>query len=271
VVTGKRTLTTGAVQGAAIDRHRETQPVPVAGPGSAEGPSGGVTMKVTGRRALLLGMAVAAASCCGCDAATLAYFLSPETKEDPELAKVVNADKKKVSRILILPFLGIEQMETEFIQADRELANLLAKQLTDICETNGDKITVVSPYKVEEYKSKHPAWRDDSNPAAIGRQFGADYVVVVEIQSMSMYEQGSARQIYRGRMNLSVALVDVKHPDNDPQNASINSVFPSDAKAELADADMPPAQFRTKLLKHVAKEIAYKFLPHQKSDLIDVD
>jgi hypothetical protein len=227
-------------------------------------------MKVKRRRALFLGLALAAASCCGCDAATLAYFLSPETKEDPELAKVVNPDKKKVSRILILPYLGVEQMETEFIQADRELANLLSKQFSTICEANGDKVTVVSPYKVEEYKSKHSAWRDE-NPAAIGRQFGADYVVVVEIHSMGLYEQSSARLVYRGRMNLSVVLVDVKHPDNDPQASELNSVFPSEAKVEMADADLPVSLFRTKFLTHVAKQIAYKFLSHQKSDYIDVD
>ena len=40
---------------------------------------------------------------------------------------------------------------------------------------------------------------------------------------------------------------------------------------KMADVDTPMSQFRTKLLTHVAKEIAYKFLPHQKSDLIDVD
>jgi hypothetical protein len=227
-------------------------------------------MKVTGRCALVLGLALAAASCCGCDAATLAYFLSPETREDPEVAKVLNADKKKTNRILILPYLGLDRMETEFIQTDRELANLLAKQFNDMCEAEGDKLSVVSPYKVEEYKSRHPAWRDE-NPAAIGRQFGADYVLIVEINSMSLYEQSSNHTIYHGRMGLSLALVNVKHPDSDPKNDEFICSYPKGVDVQQVEPDLPVSQFRSKFLNHAAREIAIKFLPHQKRDSIDVD
>lgn len=226
-------------------------------------------MRAIGRRALLLTFTAAAAGLCGCDAATLAYFLSPETKEQPGLAKVVSEDKKKVTKLMILPSLSQDLIDKEYLQADRDLGTMIYKQMNTLLEVNGQKMTIISPYKVEEFKSKHPNWQN-LEPAAIGRQFNVDYVMLVDIQSMSMYEPGSSRQLYRGRMNLEVSLITVNHPDTDPQTCSLNLAYPSDAKPAQVDADMPWPQFRMKFLTNIAKQITWKFLEHEKHDEMDV-
>ena len=106
------------------------------------------------------------------------------------MKKLASDDKKEV-RVVILTYTPELETRPEFIQADRQLAEMLAQTLRDSCETNNENVTIVNPHKVEEFKSDHPNWQQEPNLAEIGRQFKADYVIYIEISHLSMYEKGS--------------------------------------------------------------------------------
>ena len=116
------------------------------------------------------------------------------------------------------------------LQADRQLAEYLSKQLRERCAENREKVTVVPPRRVEDYKNTHPRWRD---PLEVGRELKVDYVIYLEINSMSLYEKGSSNLMYRGRTNVSVSLVDVNHPDENPEQTEVTAEYPSEARGPI--------------------------------------
>ena len=218
-------------------------------------------MKAHARRWFLAGLV--AAACAGCDPATTAYFLLPEANDPAELRRLASDDKKKEVKVAILTHSALET-RAELIQADRQLAELLAKQLRERCAKNKEKVTVVAPRRVEDYKNSHPRWRD---PLEVGRELKVDYVIYLEINSMSLYEKGSSNLMYRGRAGVSVSLVDVNRPDDVPEQTEISAEFPSEARGPLdASMDTSPMQFRAAFLGYVAKRLSWCFTGHRKRE-----
>jgi hypothetical protein len=203
--------------------------------------------------------------CVGCDLGTLAWLILPENKEQPDIRRLASDDRKKDVKVLILAYSGIDLRQNELTGADTELCRALSRQLAQQCEANQERVAIIPPNKVEDYKSTHPNWKHEE-PSAIGRRFGVDYVIVLELHTMSLYEPGMAHMLYRGRVNLTVTLFDVKHPDEGTEQRDANFQYPSEANAMTADADLPPQQFRSQFLTFVAKRLAWYFTPHSKRE-----
>src|SRR5262249_51638579 len=82
----------------------------------------------------------------GCDLGSLMYFLMPDAKEPAgikQLAVSAEDKKAKTPRVVILTWSGLET-RAEFVQADRQLADLLGRQLVALAQDNEEKLTVVS-------------------------------------------------------------------------------------------------------------------------------
>jgi hypothetical protein len=208
----------------------------------------------------------------GCNPFMLPAFLfGPEPREEARLKKLAS-DKKKEVKVVILPYMGPETRE-EFIGADYLLSDLLARQLKKLFDFNEEKVKIVPPHKVEEFKNTHASWSKEVDLQEIGRHFKADFVIYLEINSLSLYEKGSANQLYRGRAKLRVSVVDVNDPDDVPLGRDFAYVYPSDARGGMAvDIDTPPSVFREQFLNYVAKQIAWLFSAHPTSHTYyDVD
>ena len=206
------------------------------------------------RRGFLGILGAAAALCTGCQASTMAYFLFPEAKHEAEMKKLASDDNKEV-KVAILTYSTDLETRPELIQADRQLAEMLAAKLRDLCEANNENVTIVNPHKVEEFKSSHPNWQQEPNLADIGRQFKADYLIYIEISSLSMYEKGGGQQLYHGQAGLSVQVVDVHKPDESPLPRQVSFVYP-EARGPVPVDDMQPAEFRQKFLGFLAWRLA---------------
>jgi hypothetical protein len=226
-------------------------------------------MTAHGRRYFLSSLVLGAAACSGCDLATFTYFLLPENDAPAECRRLASADPKKEVRVVILTYTHLET-RAEFIGADRALTELLARNLRELSEQNREKVTVVSPRKVEEYKNNNPDWKD-ADLARIGRHFNADWVLYLEIESLGMYERGSSGSLYRGEANLSYTLVDVNHPDESPEHAPVSYVYPSEARAMDVSPEMPPLKFRQMFLNHVAQRLSWCFVSHPRKATYNFD
>jgi hypothetical protein len=222
-------------------------------------------MKRFGRRGFLMTAAGLAAWCAGCSPGQMAYFLLPESKADPGIRKLASDDKKQQIKIAIVASTQALPTSVELMNADRQLAMLLAKQLFEQCQANDENVLIVGPQKVEEYKSTHPDWKDKGE-REIGKHFGADYVIVLEIRSISLYERGSFNTVYRGQIDLGVDLIDIKHPDEPLEHRDYTDGYPEKNFAEAVDNDKGYRDFREKFLNHVAKRIAWYFTPHRHRD-----
>jgi hypothetical protein len=221
-------------------------------------------MAARGRRWFLTGLLGAAAVCAGCDLGSMAYFLMPEAKQPPQLKRLASDDKNKEVRVVILTWGGLET-RPELAQADRELSERLVKQLRDLCETNQERVTIVSPRKVEEFKSTHPTWRE-LDLQDIGRRFHADYLIYLEINSLRLYKPGSFNTMFRGEANLTVSVVDVHRQDEPQERREFSCVYPSEARGEIPVGDVNLMEFRQAFLTYVAKRLSWFFSPYPKRE-----
>src|SRR5436190_18170995 len=98
---------------------------------------------------LILGLAALTG---GCNPFTALMMITGEEKKIPaEYHKLADKDKKKEVKVVILTDMPLET-RAEFIHADREITHLFALQMHKLNEENGEKVTIVNPNKVEEYK-----------------------------------------------------------------------------------------------------------------------
>jgi hypothetical protein len=221
-------------------------------------------MSTTARRWRLVGLLILAGILAGgCDFPGLAYFLAlaPEPKNEAGLMKLASDDGKEVKAI-ILVYSGLET-RPEFVTIDRQLSGLLAHQLQQGCKDNKEKVTIVPSAKVQEFKNNHPDWYT-MNLAEIGRRFEADYVIYLDIESMSLYEAGSANTLYRGKAEISVKLADVHKPDEEPICREFHREFPS--KMPISADDKNPQEFCQVFLTDVARHLSWYFTAHPVED-----
>jgi hypothetical protein len=193
----------------------------------------------------------------GCSPQAL-YFILPESKEPAELKRLASEDKKEV-KVVLWTYMSLDPRE-EFIQADRHLATMLAEEIRKLSEENKDKVTVIKPNLVEQYKNHHDNWKF-MDLEQIGRDFQADYVLNLEINSMSLYEPKASNTLYRGQTEILVNLVDMKQPGERLQKVFTDR-YPSEP--HLDSMDVNPIAFRDQFLRHVAQRLVFYFVDHQK-------
>jgi hypothetical protein len=204
----------------------------------------------------------------GCDLGSMLYFLMPEPKTEPEMRRLASEDKNKEVRVAILVSSRGLETRPELIQADRQLAEALARQLQAACADNQERIAILAPRKVEDFKSSHPKWAE-MKPADIGKYFKADYLIDVEINSIGLYENNPAFGLFRGSIEMHVALIDANRPDEVPDQCEEQLKYPSDAHGPQNAFDGSVAQFRQKFLDFVAKRLSWKWTGHRPTDHSD--
>jgi hypothetical protein len=202
----------------------------------------------------------------GCSLPSLAYFLVSglqEPKEDPGEMKLASEKDREV-KVVILTYSGLET-RPEFVKVDRDLSNLLTHQLQQSCKENREKVTFIAPTKIQEYKNIHPNWY--LNPQDVGKYFEADKVVYLEIQSLSLYEPGSANQLYRGRAAIPVKLFDLKNPDQFTLEKTYTCEFPLTRGPIPAD-DRNQSEFYQAFMNYMVKHLSWYFTAHPLSDSV---
>lgn len=218
----------------------------------------------------LAGLIVAVVLCTGCNMLSLPFFLlsGMDPKHEPQ-CKLASDKKEKEVRVIILASMGLET-RPEFLRVDRELSTELSRQLQKGFKDNKETVTLLSITQVEKYKDEHPNWRS-LDPQEIGKYFNADYVVDLEIETMSLYEPGSSNQLFRGRAEIAITVVDVHKPREDPiYRESFTCEYPK-ARGPIPAGDGTAQQFRSAFIKHVAKQLSWRFTAHPTDEEIACD
>jgi hypothetical protein len=221
-------------------------------------------MSAPRRRWRLVGLLVLAVVLgAGCDMASFSYYIlnmGQEPMAEPGEMKL--ADKSKEIKAVILIYSGVET-RPEFVTVDRELSGLLTHILTKSFKDNKEKVTLVSANKVQEYKNKHPDWY--MKLEEVGRYFQADYVIFMNIESLSLYENGSGNTLYRGRANIQIELHNLNTTDEDPIKKSFRCEYPRSTGPIPVD-DRSVTEFYQNFLNFIAKHLGYFFTAHPLED-----
>jgi hypothetical protein len=199
----------------------------------------------------------------GCNFPSCMYFLMPEEKEPAECKRLASDDGKKEVTVVLWTYMMNLDTREEFISADRVLSAKLTEQIRKLSEENKEKVTVVKPSLVEQYKSRHPNWQA-LEPEQIGHDFKADYVVNLEIDKLSLYEQNPTEMLFRGYAHILVSVTDVNNPDDTQYRKEFTDHYPSEGHGHFDAFEMEPSLFREKFLDHLAKRLSFYFVNHQK-------
>jgi hypothetical protein len=216
------------------------------------------------RTALLAGMIAVAGLSVGCNIMALPFFLIPgmDPMHEP-MCKLAPEDKETQVKVIVLASTGLEN-RSDLVRSDRELSGLLVRQLQESFKKNKENVTIVSATRVEKYKDDHPDWQSES-PAAIGKHFHADKVIELDIESLTLYKEGSSKTIFQGHAKIAVSVIDVHHPGDDPIfKHPFRAEYPKDRPIFSLDSD--PEQFRYQFMTTIARELSWYFDKHPMED-----
>ncbi len=197
----------------------------------------------------------------GCNLASLCYFLLPEGKVPPKCGSMAAADKKKTVKAMVLVLGQDLDLRPETMRVDRQLGELLAAKLREKYKENEEKVELIQPRLIEEYKSRCPDWKKKS-PREIGLALKVDYVMVLEITQFGLVAPGGL--IYQGQANISVSLVDVHNPDDPSAMQEVSFKYPSVERDMVGD--IQPSEFRLRFLNMIAKRLTLYFASHTSHD-----
>jgi hypothetical protein len=101
--------------------------------------------------------------------------------------------------------------------------------------------------------------------AELAKHLDADYVIDLEINEMSLYEQGSGNTLFFGKTAISVTVLDVAKADEGPAFRKEFTIdYPRSGSRPVSDSN--PLQFRRAFLTKVADELSWLFTAHPTSD-----
>jgi hypothetical protein len=220
------------------------------------------------RLRILAGVLVVVAGV-GCNPLTLPFFLmfGVDSKEEPDF-KLAKPEREVT--VLILAYTAAD-VQTDQVGVDRQLAVEFTRQLAERCQVNKERVKVIPTHKVEKFKSDHPGWKS-MGVTEIGRYFDADYVLDVEIVSLSLYEPGSHKMMFKGNCKIDVAALDLSNSQDGPAwRESMTLQYPTSRGPVPVADDNNTDGFRAMFVKRIATELCWKFTTHLSAERYQCD
>lgn len=197
---------------------------------------------------------ILAVTASGCTPAHIWWLARGDGKVDAEHQLVAKEGRKEIKVAILAtasPTIGVD-----FTGVDRELASMLGRRL--VAETKDSKkpIEVIEQSEMDRFLRDNPNWKIISS-GVIGEKLGADYLIDLNIDSISMFQQQYGREAYAGQANIRVAVYDTDEPDSPWREYVLNGWAP------VKDVGMTSAaQYRQFLLERLALDLAWKHVKH---------
>lgn len=199
------------------------------------------------------GLAVCVALMSGCNYfILLSYLISgPPTVEpqfDADTGKSMTDYEVTVAVVCYAP----NELKWDFDSIDQEVAKYVSYRLGE------NKVQFVNPDVVNAWLDKNPDWE---HPEEIGAALDVTYVIYIDLQKFTLYEEGS-HTLYRGR---SEALVSVYEMDDNDEGEKIwskeyRSEFPTQVGRPTSDVVYDT--FKKQYLSRLSEEIGQMFYEH---------
>jgi hypothetical protein len=149
-------------------------------------------MTLTTAAAALAGVMVFAAA--GCTPASLGYLLR-DSKAKPEHPLPANPDKKEIAVLIIGSQSQRLGMDPMFSGVDRQLPGLIARQMMEDTRREKHPIVAIEQAKLDRWKQTSGQDIRTANPARVGKELGADYVIDLTVNSMTVFQPELAKEI----------------------------------------------------------------------------
>jgi hypothetical protein len=223
-------------------------------------------MALTPRRRILALLLLFAVPGFGCSPLTMPYFLlmGTDPKYDPDY-KLCGEDSKEPTKVLVLVSLPLDSLPPELIGVDREVSAMFARKLQEAAKANKENVLIASNHTVQKFKDEHPNWQS-MGLVDLGKQFKADKVIDLELNKLGIYEPGSRATLFRGHAEVSISVVDVHKPGDEPVfRKEYSTDFPrSQGPQPVTDTNLQ--KFRSEFLSRVATDLTWFFTAHAVSE-----
>lgn len=206
----------------------------------------------------------------GCDPIQMLSFIAypvNENNQDPKLCSLTIEGKE--SKVLFLAaHEDVMPANLAFRDAHRELTRLLVRMLEERYKEGQDKIKIVPVSQVFNYMDNHTHWVTESKQD-LGKHFGADFVVFLELGPMSIWEKGSNSTLYRGNVEIRMSVFDVHQPEGETLVHSdvYSCTFPTSCPMDATELSQDG--FKLRFMDRIAKELVPYFAPHPSRDKLD--
>lgn len=202
--------------------------------------------------ALLFGL-VSLASI-GCTPATLWWLTKGDGKTPAAYPLAAKKDKEKVTVVILptaSPTLGID-----FAGVDREIATMFGRRLVEESKTDRRPIEVIEQAKLDKFLASNPNWKV-LPPGEISKQLGADYLLDMSVDSISLFQSQYGREAYSGKAQIKVVVYDSDSP------STVKNEYVHTAAAPAKDVNGgSPAQYRQWFVERIGIELAFKHVSH---------
>ncbi len=197
----------------------------------------------------------------GCNPQTLNFLLMPfvDDKEPPKLCKLASPDKKEVTVAIVTTFANLET-RPEMLPIESDLSDRLAADMRKRAAANKEKIKFVPTAKVRSLMNQTAG--NTLSPREIGRKLKADFVINLEINSISLYEKGSFNQLFRGKTEIAITCVELGKPSEEATHQEIYVHEYPGARGPIDVGNSSVLEFRTKFLDVIAQDIARYFIAY---------
>jgi len=198
----------------------------------------------------------------GCNPQMLNFVLMPfvDDKEPPK-CKLASPDKKEVTVAIITSFAGLET-RPEMMPIESELSERVAAEMRKLAKESKEKIQFVSSSKVRGIMNQDAS--GSLSRQDIGQKLKADFVIDLQINSMTLFEKGSSNTLFSGRTEIVVTCMDVSKPRG--EGVIFQEIYPRvypGARGPIDAGSSSVLEFRTQFLNVISQELARYFLPYQ--------
>ena len=185
----------------------------------------------TAWRRWVIGLGLLAFASMGCSPGMLGFLLRDD-KREPMHPLPCKEGKDEVTVAVFSWAAPTVGMDPSFAGAERELATLIGQRMA--AETREDRrpIRVIDQSKLEKVKRQSGQDPRTMNVAAAGKELGADYVIDLTLNSVSIFQPEFGREFYQGRAQLQVVVWDTDKSDAPYQDYFHPSM---NGQAKLAD------------------------------------
>jgi hypothetical protein len=198
----------------------------------------------------------------GCSPLQMAAFLfAPDPSEPPECSLVIPGKEAKV--VILSVYANEPPADPRLMQVNWDLGWRLTQMLEERFKENKDRVKIVSPNQVKKYMNAHPRWRD-LPPQEIAKDFDADWVINLEINSISLFDR-NRNFFYHGSADITVTATDGHKPVGEGEAFSrpYQIEYP---KSPMEVTEVNVGTFKQRFLDRIAKDLSQWFATHPPRD-----
>jgi len=193
----------------------------------------------------------------------LSYIIhGPPTIEpdfDAETGKSMSSPGKTVAVVCFAP----KELQWKFPQIDDQIATAVAYRLGQ------NHIKMIHPDYVKAWTDANPGWEKASE---IGKAFGSDYVIEIELAEFTLHE-GSSTTLYRGKSEAYVHVVEMEKVDGKYTGEGeriftkeLDFEFPT--RSPRPSTDQTLSSFQAEYLSRLSERIGFLFYERFTGDMI---